>query len=77
VERRHLQGCSPLLSRLRTDGLAPCEQVLNVPITCWWYGPSKLSSLSSTDAWLKSIASLVGLGEKNGYGPMDQSTDML
>jgi hypothetical protein len=28
------------------------------------YGPSKPSSLSSTDAWLKPTASLAGLGEK-------------
>jgi hypothetical protein len=44
----------------------PREQVLNVPIACWSYGPSKPSSLSSTEAWLKSTASLVGLGEKYG-----------
>jgi hypothetical protein len=28
------------------------------------YGPSKYSSLPSTDAWLKPTASLAGLGEK-------------
>jgi hypothetical protein len=30
------------------------------------YGPSKPNSLSSTEAWLKPTASLVGLGEKLG-----------
>jgi hypothetical protein len=41
VKNRHIQGYSPRLCRLRTDGLAPREQVLNVLITCWRYGPSK------------------------------------
>jgi hypothetical protein len=44
--------------------VGPREQVLNVPIACWWYGPSESSSLSSTKVCLKSTASLVGLGEK-------------
>jgi hypothetical protein len=47
----------------------PCEKVLNVSIACWWYGPSKPSSLSSTEAWIKSTASLVVLGEKLGMDP--------
>jgi hypothetical protein len=33
------------------------------------YGPSKPSSLSSTEAWIKPTASLVGLGEKLGTDP--------
>jgi hypothetical protein len=38
------------------------------------YGASKPSSLSSTEAWLKLAASLVGLGEKLGTDPrIDQS----
>jgi hypothetical protein len=49
--------------------VGPCEQVLNIPITCWWYEPSKSSSLSSIEAWLKPTASLVGLGEKLGIDP--------
>jgi hypothetical protein len=40
------------------------EQVLNVPIACWWYVPGKPSSLLSTNVWLKCIASMVMLGEK-------------
>jgi hypothetical protein len=44
-----------------------CKQVLNVPIACWWYGPSKPTSLPSTYAWLcPPTASLVGSGEKLG-----------
>jgi hypothetical protein len=33
------------------------------------YGPSKPSSLPSTTVWLKSTASLVGLGEKLRWVP--------
>jgi hypothetical protein len=46
-----------------------CEQVLNVLIACWWYRPSKLSSLPSTWAWLKRTASVVVLGEKQRWAP--------
>jgi hypothetical protein len=44
----------------------PHEQVLNIPITCRWYGPGKPSTWLPTWAWLKPSASLVGLGEKLG-----------
>jgi hypothetical protein len=37
--------------------IGPREQVLNVPIACWWYG-------SSTPT-----ASMIGLGEKLGTNP--------
>jgi hypothetical protein len=33
VESRHVQGCSPRLCRLRTDGLVPAS--MNVPIAYW------------------------------------------
>jgi hypothetical protein len=49
--------------------VGPREQVLNVPITCWWHGPCKTSSSSSTEAWLKLTALLVGLREKLGTDP--------
>jgi hypothetical protein len=42
------------------------EYVLNISIACWCHGPSKPNSSSSTEAWLKLTASLVGLGEKLG-----------
>jgi hypothetical protein len=64
VVSRHLQNYSPRLCRLRTDGLAPREQVLNIQVACWWNGPSKPSSLPSIDAWLKPTTSMVGFGEK-------------
>jgi hypothetical protein len=38
VISRHLQGCSPRLCLLSTNGLAPREQVLNVPIAYWYMG---------------------------------------
>jgi hypothetical protein len=47
----------------------PHVQVLNVPIACWWYVSGKPSSLSSTDAWVKSITSMAMLGEKFRWVP--------
>jgi hypothetical protein len=44
--------------------VGPREQVLNIPVACWWYGSSKPSSLPSIDAWLKYTASMAVLGEK-------------
>jgi hypothetical protein len=59
-----LQGCSPYLCLLRTDGLAPASQY-------WMYrshpgdmGPVSLVVCSSTDVWLKCTASMIVLGEK-------------
>jgi hypothetical protein len=46
--------------------VGPCEQVLNVPIACWCYGPDKPSSCLSTEAYLFPTASLVVVGEKLG-----------
>jgi hypothetical protein len=59
---------SPPVS-VKNQWVGPHEQVLNIPIAWWWYGSSKPSSLSLTEAWLKSTASLVGLGEKLGTNP--------
>jgi hypothetical protein len=80
VESRCLQGCRPRLCRLRIDGLAPPvsvkdrwvgprEQILNIPITCWWYRPSKPSSLTLIDGGFTPIASMAGSGEKLGMDP--------
>jgi hypothetical protein len=68
VESRHLQGCSPHLCRLRTDGLAH-EQVLNVSIACRCYGPGKPSRWLSTKSCLFSTTSLAVVGEKLGTDP--------
>jgi hypothetical protein len=57
----------PVLVKDRWVG--PREQVLNVSIACWWLWPSKPSSLSSTETWLKPTALLVGSGEKLGMDP--------
>jgi hypothetical protein len=46
-----------------------CEQVLNVLITYWCYGPSKPSSPPSTSVWLFPIASLAVMEEKLGTDP--------
>jgi hypothetical protein len=66
MESRHLEGCSPLPVSIKDRWIDPHEQVLNIPIACWWFGRSKPSSLSSTEAWLKPTASMVGFKEKLG-----------
>jgi hypothetical protein len=69
MESCHLQVYSPRLCRLRTDRLAPrasIERTDRILI----YGPSKPSSLSSTEAWLNPTTLLVGLGEKLGMYPL-------
>jgi hypothetical protein len=47
-------------------GVDICEQVLNLLIACWRYGPSKLSSLMSTNLWLPCFNGC--LGERNWLG---------
>jgi hypothetical protein len=37
---------------IKDRSVSPREQVLNVPITCRWYGPDKPSSRLSIGAWL-------------------------
>jgi hypothetical protein len=49
--------------------VSPHEQVLNVLIAYWCYGPSRPSSLSMTQAWFKSSTSLVVGGGKLGGDP--------
>jgi hypothetical protein len=49
---------------VKDRGVGTHEQILNVPIACRWYMPSKPSSLLLTDVWLKRTASMAVLGEK-------------
>jgi hypothetical protein len=42
----------------------PHKQVLNVPISCRWYGPGKPSSLTSTTGDFTPTASMAGSREK-------------
>jgi hypothetical protein len=49
---------------VKNRGVGTREKVLNVLIACWWYGPSKPSSLLSIDVWLKRTALMTVLGEK-------------
>jgi hypothetical protein len=51
---------------VKDRGVDICEQVLNVLIACWRYGPSKLSSLMSTNLWLPCFNGC--LGERNWLG---------
>jgi hypothetical protein len=57
VKSRRLQGCSPRL------------QVLNIPIVCRCYGPSKPSCWLSTEACLFPTTLLAIVGEKLGTDP--------
>jgi hypothetical protein len=54
----------PLPVLVKYRGVGTREQVLNILITCWWYVPSKPSSLTSTGAWLKHTASMAVLEKK-------------
>jgi hypothetical protein len=51
---------------VKDQWVGPHKQVLNVPIVCWWYGPSKPSSWPSIDEWFFPTVSMVVLGEKLG-----------
>jgi hypothetical protein len=54
---------------VKDRGVGIREQVLNIPIACWWYGSDKPSSLLSIGAWLKHTASMNVLGEKLRWVP--------
>jgi hypothetical protein len=69
VESWHLQGCSPRLSWLRTNGLVPASKYWTYQSYAGVYGPSKPSSRMSTEAWLSPTASMVSSGEKLGMDP--------
>jgi hypothetical protein len=75
VESRYLQGCSPYLYLLRTDGLAP------VSIECTdrmlVYGLSKPSKLTSTEGGCTPIASMVVSRRETRYGLADRSAIVL
>jgi hypothetical protein len=57
--------------------VGPREQVLNVPIACWWYVPSKPSNLPSIDAWLCPHYFIGWLRRETGYGPMNWLASVL
>jgi hypothetical protein len=77
MESWHLQGYSPRLCRLRTDGLPPHEQVLNILIVCWWYEPSNTSSLPSIDVWLFPHCFIGWLGRETGYRLTSRSANVM
>jgi hypothetical protein len=49
---------------IKDQWVGPREQVLNVLITCWCYGPGKPSNWLSTEAYLFPTASLAVVREK-------------
>jgi uncharacterized membrane protein YqaE (UPF0057 family) len=62
---------------VKDQGVGTHEQVLNVPITCWWYVPSKPSSRPLIDAWLCPHCFIGWLGREAGYIPTDRSANAL
>jgi hypothetical protein len=60
----NLQGGSPRLCRLRTDGLALASKYWTYWSLAGDMSPVSLVACSSTDVWLKRTASMVVLGEK-------------
>jgi hypothetical protein len=60
---------APHLSRLRTDGLAPVSKYWTYWSHAVVYGPSKLNSRMSIEAWLFPTASMVGFRGKLGTDP--------
>jgi hypothetical protein len=66
VEIRHLQGCSPHLCRLRTEGWYPRASIECTDRMLVFMGPVNQCSLLSTDVWLKPTASMAVGGEKLG-----------
>jgi hypothetical protein len=69
MESRHLQGCSPRLCRLRTDGLAPASKYWTYRSHAGVYGPSKPSSCHQQMLGFAPTTSMVGSGEKLGTDP--------
>jgi hypothetical protein len=49
--------------------VGPCEQVLNIAITCWRYGSGKPINLQSIEGGFTPTASMAVLGEKFGTDP--------
>jgi hypothetical protein len=58
---------------VKDRSVGPREQVLNVLIAYWCYGPSKPSSRSLIDAWLCPHYFIGWFGRENGYGHTDRS----
>jgi hypothetical protein len=77
VKSWHLQGCSPHLCRLRTDGLTPISKYWTYWSYAGVYGPSKPSSWLSTDTWLCLHCFNGWLRRETGYGPADWSAGVL
>jgi hypothetical protein len=66
---RHLQGCNPRLSRLRTDGLAPASKYLTYRSHAGDMSSVSLVASCRQRVALPLTASLAGSGEKLGIDP--------
>jgi hypothetical protein len=69
VVSRYIQGCSPCLCWLRTDGLAPVSKYWTYWSNAGVYGPRKPSSHHQQMLDFAPTTSLVGSGEKLGMDP--------
>jgi hypothetical protein len=69
MESRHLQGCSPRVCRLRTDGLTPVRKYWLHRSHVGVYGHNNHSSWLPTGAWICPHYFIGISGEKLGTDP--------
>jgi hypothetical protein len=77
VKNWNLQGCSPHLCQLRTDGLALASKYWMYRSHTGVYGPSEPSSYWPIDTWLYPHYFIGWHKREIGYGPVDRSVDVL
>jgi hypothetical protein len=58
---------------VKDRSIGPRDQVLNISIAYWCYGPSKPSIQPLIDAWLYPHCFIGWLRREDGYEPMDRS----
>jgi hypothetical protein len=76
MESWHLQDCSPRLSRLRTDGLAPRVSIECIDHMLMFMGPASL--VASYRQMFGFLHYFIGwLGRETGYRPTNQSVGVL
>jgi hypothetical protein len=77
VKSWHLQGCSPRLCWLRTDGLGPTSKYWTYRSHARDMGPVSLVAGRQHKVGFAPTTSVVVLGEKLGMESMDPSAGLL
>jgi hypothetical protein len=76
MKNQHLQGCSPRLCWLRTDGLAPASKYWTYQSHVNDIGP--ISLVACYQQMFDFFYCFIGwLGRKTEYGPMDRTAGVL